>query len=143
MYLYSSAGNWKGESPPPPKKKYPCFPSPASTVTMSEYISNAPSTAGRMPATPTVACPLPNRVTAILNLPSSECTEGHDRHQASFLSYVSRSGRNGTLAPKRHFKIRAFKGIGPSLIVPCCYRDSIDHSIEAKAWKPLQDSCQV
>ena len=56
-------------------------------------------------------------------------------------AYVSRSGRNGTLAPKRHFEIRAFNGIGPSLIVPCCYRNSIDHSIEA--CKPSQDSCQV
>ena len=33
------------------------------------------------------------------------------------------------------------KGIGPSLIVPCCYRKSIDHSIEPH--KPSQDSYQV
>ena len=63
------------------------------------------------------------------------------KQSTSFIIHVSRSGRNGTLAPKRHFEIRAFKGTGPSLIVPCCYRNSIDHSIEA--YKPSQDSCQV
>ena len=35
------------------------FPTPALTVTM-QYFSNAPTLAGRMPVTPTVACTLPN-----------------------------------------------------------------------------------
>ena len=46
----------------PNLQQYLCFPSSASTITISEYFSNAPTAtkAGRMPATPTVACTPPN-----------------------------------------------------------------------------------
>ena len=46
---------------------------------------------------------------------------------------MSRSGRNGTLAPKLVSVLRyeRLEITGPSLIVPCCYRNSIDHSIDS------------
>ena len=47
---------------------------------MSEYIYNAPTTAGRMTVTPTVACPLLTGCDCD-DLPSSEYMEGYDpRH---------------------------------------------------------------